>query len=210
MRVSAVDSGALSPEHLLALRLRESRPSRRAGVSRRPIVVPIGERNVATATNEIDDIRRKMAMIRRELHEDVRNVVETAEAVSDWRHYIRTYPWASIGLAVAVGYMLVPKRRKTVKPDEVARAVVAEIPQVTVQAAAPEPPRKASGGLIKAGLGLLAPIAMRAAQNYATHFLANWVAQQQQGHMDAMMAAAGMSPGSEGTGGPNQMQGGQR
>jgi uncharacterized membrane protein YkvA (DUF1232 family) len=167
------------------------------------MVVLIGERDVATVTNDIDDIRRKMAKIRRELHEDVRHVVENAEAVSDWRHYIRTYPWASVGLAVAVGYILVPKRRRTVKPSEVARAVVAEIPQVTV----PEPPRKEGGGLIKAAFGLVAPIAMRAAQNYATHFLSQWIAQQQQGHMDAMMAAAGQSSGPDD---PNQMQGGQR
>jgi hypothetical protein len=175
------------------------------------MVVPIGERNVATATNDIDDIRRKMAKIRRELHEDVRNVVETAEAASDWRHYIRVYPWASIGLAVAVGYLIVPKRRKTVKPAEVARAVVAELPQVAAESAAPEPPRrKEGGGLIKAALGLVAPIAMRAAQNYATHFLSNWITQQQEGQMEAMMAAGGTSPRPDGPGGPNQMQGGRR
>ena len=38
-------------------------------------------------------------------------------------------------------------------------------------------PKKKGRGLIGAGLGLLAPIAMRAVQNYATHFVSNWIAQ---------------------------------
>ena len=36
---------------------------------------------MATATNEIEEIRRQMAQIRRELHEDVQEVVAGAEAV---------------------------------------------------------------------------------------------------------------------------------
>ncbi len=169
---------------------------------------------MATATNEIDEVRRKMAWIRRELREDVLGVVESAEAVTDWKHYIRDYPFAALGLAVAVGYMVVPRRRKTVKPAEVARAVVAEI-QPTVQAAAPEPPKKGRG-LIGAGLGLLAPIVLRVAQNYATHFVTNWVAQQQE-QMAAHMMAGAMGPRDGGPdvgmgrpGGPSQTQGGMR
>ncbi len=172
---------------------------------------------MATATDDIDDIRRRMAKIRRELHEDVRDVVESAEAVTDWKHYIRDYPWASVGLAAAVGFFLVPKRRKSVKPAEVARAVVAQIqPTVeAVQAAAPPPePRKKGRGLIGAGLGLIAPIALRAAQNYATHFVTNWIAQQQE-QMAHAMASAGAGPapgpgfgmGAGRPGGPSQTQG---
>jgi ElaB/YqjD/DUF883 family membrane-anchored ribosome-binding protein len=173
-----------------------------------------GKRIVATTTNEVDEIRRRMAWIRRELREDVLGVVESAEAVTDWKHYIRDYPWASVALAAAVGFVLVPRRRKTVKPAEVARAVVAQI-QPTVQAAAAEPARKGRG-LIGAGLGLLAPIVLRVAQNYATHFVTNWVAQQQE-QMAAHMMAAAMGPrqaepgqGMGRPGGPSQTQGGVR
>ena len=169
---------------------------------------------MATATNEVDEIRRKMAWVRRELREGVLGVVESAEAVTDWKHYIRDYPWATVALAAAVGFMVVPKRRKTVKPAEVARAVVAEI-QPAMQAEAPEPPKKGRG-LIGAGLGLLAPIVMRVAQNYATHFVTNWVAQQQE-QMAAHMMAGSMAPregepgpGMGRPGGPSQTQGGMR
>ena len=177
---------------------------------------------MATATSEIEDIRRQMARIRRELHEDVRGVVESAEAVTDWTHYIRDYPWASVGLALAVGFFVVPRRRsKSAKPAEVARAVVAQMqPGVqAVEAAAPEPPKKKGRGLIGAGLGLIAPIALRAAQNYATHFVGNWIAQQQEQMAAHLMAGAGMGPPPGGPGpgmgmgrpgGPSQTQGGMR
>jgi hypothetical protein len=121
---------------------------------------------------------------------------------------------ATVALAGAVGYMVVPKRRRTVKPAEVARAVAAEI-QPVVQAAAPEPEKKGRG-LIGAGLALLAPIVLRVAQNYATHFVTNWVAQQQE-QMAAHMMAAATGPRDDGPrqgmgrpGGPSQTQGGMR
>jgi hypothetical protein len=181
---------------------------------------------VASATNEIEEIRKGMARIRRELHEDVRGVVESAEAVTDWKHYIRDYPWASIAAAAAIGFVIVPRRRRTVKPAEVAQAVAAQIqPAVqAAQAAAPAPePKKKGRGLIGAGLGLLAPIAMRAVQNYATHFVSNWIAGQQEQFAQAMASAGvgpqpGMGPGHGPgfgagpgrPGGPSQTQGGTR
>jgi hypothetical protein len=172
---------------------------------------------VATASSEIDEIRRKMAQIRRDLHEDVKGVVEGAEEVSNWRYYIRLYPWAAVGAALAAGYFIVPKRKKPAEPSQV---IVTAMPQAP-QAAPPieAEPEKKGRGLIGAGLGMIAPIAIRAAQNYATHFLTNWIAQQQEAHMAGMMAEAGMTPTQEGgpspgygmAGGPTQYpQGGGR
>ena len=142
------------------------------------------------ATNEIDEIRRKMAVIRRELNEDVRGVVAGAEAVSDWRHYIRLYPWASVGLALAIGYVVVPKRRPAVvTAADVAQAVAVEVPHALREIDAPKPKGR---GLIGAGLGLLAPVLLRTAQNYATHFVSNWIASKHN-EMAEMMAAVGLS-----------------
>ncbi|MEA2631568.1 MAG: hypothetical protein QOE66_1787, partial [Chloroflexota bacterium] len=89
---------------------------------------------MATATNEIEEIRRQMAQIRRELHEDVQEVVAGAEAVADWRRYIRMYPWAAVGIATATGYLIVPKRRRSVPRDVARQSDVAEMREELKQA----------------------------------------------------------------------------
>ena len=171
---------------------------------------------MATDQDEIKRIRREMARIRRELHEDVRGMVEGAEAVSDWKHYIRRFPWVGIGVAFGVGFLVVPKRRRSTA--EVARAVIDELPSPTqvgrraargaksavesVQTIVPEVPKKKGRGIIKGLIGLAMPIVLKAGQNYAIQFAHNWIAQQQQSQLAKMMAAAGFGPDSGPADGP--------
>lgn len=145
---------------------------------------------VATAPDTIEDIQRRMAEIRHDLHQDVQEVVATAEAVTDWRRYIRMYPWATMGVAFVVGYVIVPKRRRP-SASEVATKVVEEQARVAaeprrVPEAVGEPRAK---GLLGGIWSLAAPVAIRAAQGYAVQYLENWILQQQQ-----TMAAAGPEP----------------
>ena len=156
---------------------------------------PNGELAVATATNEADEIRRRMAQIRRELHEDVREVVAGAEAVTDWHRYIRMYPWASVGVAFAVGYLIVPKRRRSVPRDIATQADVSRIreavEEVKPRVVREEKPRKS---LLMAAFGLVSPLAWRVAQNYALNFAEQWLAQQQQQYMTAATPPPSPSP----------------
>lgn len=155
---------------------------------------------MATATNDIDDIRRGMARIRRDLHEDVRGVVASAEAVTDWKAYVRSYPWLAVGLAVAIGYFVVPRRRRApVIANAIELPAVVEAVQAAatnaVQAATPAPPPEPKGkGIFGTIFGMITPIALRAAQGYATQFIGNWISQQQ-GQMADLMAGAGLAPG---------------
>jgi hypothetical protein len=150
---------------------------------------------VSTGPPESDEIRRKMAQIRRDLHQDVQGVVQGAEAATDWRRFIRNYPWASMGVALAVGYLIVPRRQKTqaiaYAPAEIARAIAVESPKVI------EPEAKKGKGLLGTVFGLVAPIALRAAQGYALQFAEQWMAQrlaqQMQLHPD-LAAAFGQAP----------------
>lgn len=148
------------------------------------------ETSVSTAPPEIDEIRKKMAQIRRDLHADVQGVVQGAEAATDWRRFVRGYPWASMGVALAVGYMIVPRRHRTptlqVVPAEIARAVALEVPR------APEPETKKGKGLLGTVFGLVAPVALRAVQGYALQFAEQWMAQKvaQQMQMHPELAAA--------------------
>jgi len=157
---------------------------------------------VATATNDIDEIRRQMAQIRRELHEDVQEVVAGAEAVTDWRRYIRMYPWASVGIAAAIGYLIVPKRRRSVPRDLARQADVAEVREALSRSTRAEPEaKKTRKSLIGAGLGMLAPLAWRAVQNYAMAYLEQWIAQQQQQYMTASGPSHAAPPGQARPGG---------
>jgi hypothetical protein len=146
---------------------------------------------VATDLNDVDEIRRQMALIRLHLHNDVQEVVAGAGEVANWRRYVRSYPWAAVGLAVAAGYLIVPRRRRKVPADLARKADVHEIIQEVRESDRPEPrPRKSLIGL---GFGMLAPLAWRVAQNYAMSYLDQWIVQQQQ-HAMAEPRNEGSSP----------------
>lgn len=62
-------------------------------------------------------IQAKMRTVRREVGEDVEEIVESARTLTDWRHYVRRYPLVAVGAAAALGYLVVPPRyRVTVSP----------------------------------------------------------------------------------------------
>ena len=55
---------------------------------------------MATGSNDVDEIFQRMAVIRRELHTNVRESVAGAEAFADWGRYTWTYPWIALGEAL--------------------------------------------------------------------------------------------------------------
>jgi len=147
-----------------------------------------------------------MAQIRHDLHMDVREVVASAEAVTDWQRYIRMYPWAALGAAATVGYLLVPRRHHPRPPaiaGPVDMAQVREVVERSAEAAAP--PREREKGLIGKALGFAWPLAVRAAQGYAAQYLENWIAQQQQMMMAAEAPPPTAQPGPPG--GPGRPRG---
>ena len=157
----------------------------------------------------VGELRRQMAQIRRELHEDVQGLVAGAEEAGDWRHYVKIYPWAALGLSAAVGYFVVPKRHRTA--DQVAEEAVEHTaarlrnleravkkrPLISIGGKAPakekeqekEEEKEKKSGVLGMLFGMVGPIALKAAQNYGTHFVQNWLAQQQ-----AQQSEAGPDP----------------
>jgi hypothetical protein len=138
---------------------------------------------VSSARNEIDEIRRQMAQIRHDLHEDVCAVVSGAEGVTDWRRYVRAYPWLSVALVMGAGYLVVPRSRRSVPVDIARQADVAEVRDVLKHAQqAPGAKEERRKSLVGAALAMAAPFAWRVAQNYALAYIEQWIAQQQQQH----------------------------
>jgi hypothetical protein len=143
--------------------------------------------------NESDEIRRKMAQIRRDLHEDVREVVAGAEGVTDWRRYVRSYPWTMVAVATAAGFFAVPRRSRSLPRDAARQSDVAQVRDELRQAreAAPTAKEEVRQSLVGAAFAMAAPLAWRFAQNYALAYLEQWIAQRQQ----QAMAQPGPRPG---------------
>ena len=70
-----------------------------------------------TSTYTAEQLRQEMRRVREDLREDVQEVVEGAQDLTDWRHYVRSYPWACIGVAAVAGYLLVPNKTYIHSPD---------------------------------------------------------------------------------------------
>ncbi len=70
-----------------------------------------------TGSNDVDEIFNRMAVIRRELHTNVRESVAGAEAFADWGRYTWTYPWIALGAAAAVGCLIYSGGHQQVAAD---------------------------------------------------------------------------------------------
>lgn len=55
-----------------------------------------------------DEIRKRMRAERDALADDLDSLKTQARIKSDWRHYVRRYPWLFVGAGIAIGYLLVP------------------------------------------------------------------------------------------------------
>jgi hypothetical protein len=85
--------------------------------------------------------------------------------MTDWKFYVRKFPWAVAGAAVVAGYMLVPKRKPVIKPDpemieELVRQKKIKVESVTKQ---PDKP-----GMMKSLVMMGLTYAVKAGAQYVT------------------------------------------
>lgn len=161
---------------------------------------------MASTLSEVDEIRRHMAQIRHELHEDVQGVVKGAEAATDWRRYVKNYPWVAVGVAFGVGYLIIPRRSQAPVGTTVnfagsdpSRPIVYESPRPA------EPEKKKGKGIFRTVLGLATPFLLRSAQGYALQYFEQYLAQKMADQQSplANLAASFMGNGAGGPGGPD-------
>lgn len=114
-------------------------------------------------TQTTTDICRQMNVVRCNLGEDVEGLVESAQTLTDWRYYVKTYPWICLTGAAALGYLVVPKKTETISTDAETLAKLAK--QTDLILKANPTPKKSSGvgGLL---FSLLADVAIRGATQY--------------------------------------------
>jgi len=62
---------------------------------------------------QADEIRKAMAQVRRDVEANTQEVLDHARELSDWRYYVRKYPKLSLATAAAIGFLIVPAKRKS-------------------------------------------------------------------------------------------------
>jgi len=60
--------------------------------------------------SDAKQIRQQMRAVRRELQDDVKDVVLQTRRLTEWRHFVRSHPWLLLAAGVSLGYLLVPVR----------------------------------------------------------------------------------------------------
>lgn len=123
---------------------------------------------------QADRLRQEMRTIRRELGDDVEELVEHAERLMDWKYYVQRYPWACAGGAALLGYFLVPQRIVTLPTDEHTLSRLADRLPIHTKPAEPKKQQSMLGWLVSMGTGM----ALRAAGAYLTQQLGKIVADQ--------------------------------
>ena len=110
-----------------------------------------------------EQIRHEMASLRVEMAHEVEDFVENAGVLSDWRFYVRRYPWQCLAAAALAGYLLVPRRLELVRADPVALMELAKKNRVVIKPK-PEPRPKGPG---RAVAMFLFNTALRSAMSFA-------------------------------------------
>ena len=105
-----------------------------------------------------DTVRERMQQLRCDIDEDVEDVSASAHAMVDWKHYVKAHPWVCFGAAVALGFLIVPKRSRATHPASTPVAELATTGHVVVKSAP-----TFTAGLIAALLAAVAEIAIRKA-----------------------------------------------
>jgi hypothetical protein len=113
--------------------------------------------------HDAETIEAQMARIRCSLNEGVEGIVENARVMSDWRYYVRNYPWTCVGAVAALGYLVVPSRLDVIRPDADTLAKLAKQNRLLVT---PEPEPQKRGGLAGVLLNLAAGAITRGAVSY--------------------------------------------
>lgn len=124
------------------------------------------------ADETADQLRREMALVRRELGADITGVAAQARELTDWRSYIDKAPWVSAAVATAVGFMVVPRKLKVDSVDPATIAKLAKQNRIVVES---KPKAAAKAGVGATAFSLIAGLIMRTTLSYATQKAADFI-----------------------------------
>jgi hypothetical protein len=130
---------------------------------------------VIPVKSEAEDIQKQMREVRAELREDVQDLVVSAHKMADLANYVKAYPWLCVGAALAAGYLIVPQRAVTIRPDAEALIELAKKHKLVVKMDEAQPKTKRRG-LFADLLGLAAATLLQGGLKIATSQLSQALA----------------------------------
>lgn len=117
-----------------------------------------------------ESIQQEMQEVRGHLDNDVGRLLENARLMVDWRRQVKKYPWLVLGAAIALGFLVIPRRHKPLRFDADALAELARQNRLIVHVN--------GKGQERAGIGAtLASLALAAATRGATAWVSRQVGQ---------------------------------
>lgn len=66
---------------------------------------------------ETQAIRKRMEEVRGDLNTGFQGIVNDARDIGDWTYYVKTYPWAVLGVSLVAGYLIAPRLGFGTKPQ---------------------------------------------------------------------------------------------
>lgn len=116
----------------------------------------------------VDEIRTQMRTIRRDLRENVKEIVVGASQIFDWKSYVRSFPWTFVAAAAVLGYLLVPRRRRPPAGLIQTKESIDQLAEEIKAAVAPKPPPPSAQSLAGVLLPVLGGVALRVGTSYLT------------------------------------------
>ncbi|MEZ6132482.1 MAG: hypothetical protein R3C59_27780 [Planctomycetaceae bacterium] len=144
--------------------------------------------STSTGDNTADRLRREMAMVRRELGDDIRGVAVQAKELTDWRQHVRRSPWISLGVAAAAGFMAVPNKLNLETVDADTIAELARQHRIVVEN---KPKSAAKSGAGSTVFGLISAVVLRSALGYGSQKIAELLATQNSDQPDSRKPVPG-------------------
>jgi len=118
------------------------------------------------ASAEGDLLQARMQRIRNRVDANAGELFEDAQRLLDWHHYLNRFPWASVGVAAAIGFWFAP-RRKATRTVKLAESSIDEL--VRKEALQQPPAIPPSTGLVGTVASLATSALVRAASAYLMH-----------------------------------------
>lgn len=130
-------------------------------------------------------IKDRMAELRRGLRSDAVQIARSAQQATDWKFYVRKFPLVAAGVALAVGYVLVPPKGKQgpllATDEQLERMAKSGRLKVVAETPATEKP-----GLMRKAMFAVGGLALRAALDHMGQTLAVRAQHQANGHASQM------------------------